>query len=352
VHWIGRAVLLVASLAVSLGFAEIAVRLVAPQAPSWLAIYRRHPTLPFYALEPDVRVAVDTGESHWVVATDADGHRVASEADGASTVCTNLWLGDSFAFGQGVDYEESLIGRVEAASPQAREVNTAVPGYGPVQYRAVLEDLLARGARFATVTVVTFVGNDFHDGVWNKDVEVRDGVVGNEGNLKSWLKLNVHLYRLVSSVYHRLFPAPDSPYAAIDAELADPAAWKGGVLGDGAAVFEREMRRIQELGRSHGAQVRFVVLPTKAAVEALRARAGADRAAGPLLPVATAERMLVSSGADVLDATPPLAARPREPALYFPYDGHLTSEGNRIVAEAVRARWPMACGDAGVASSR
>lgn len=339
--WLGIAVALT-SLALSLGLAELALRLFAPRPPSWLAIYRRHPVLPFYSLLPNLHTTIDTGDAHWVVATDADGFRIGDVAPGESP-CTDLWLGDSFALGHGVNFEQSIVGRFAASAPDSRQVNSAVPGYGPVQYRQVLEHLLAEGRRFDAIYVLSYVGNDFHDALWDKDVGVRDGVVGHQGDWKSYLKTWSHLYRLASAVSHRLGPPAESPYAKIDEELADPKAWEQDFLTRARKTFEAEMARILALGREAGVEPRFVIIPTKAAVAAA-AGAGDDPAssARPLLPVLNARAALEALHAQVFDATPVLA-RNGDERLYLPFDGHLTAEGNRWVAEALLAAFPPRC---------
>jgi hypothetical protein len=256
-------------------------------------------------------------------------------------MCTALWLGDSFAFGHGVDWEDSLVGLVEARVPAVRQVNAAVPGYGPTQYREVLEQLLGEGERFDYVFVVTYVGNDFHDLLWNKDFPVHDGVIGHRGDLKSLLKSHLHIYRLVSAAYHRLAEDPESPYQRTLDELGDPEAWTSGALARAEERFVHEMTRIRDLSLASGADVGFVIVPTREAVAAARDDAPAD-ASGPLLPVSRARSTLAELGAAVFNATEALAADP--PArLYFPFDGHFDREGNRRVADSLVARWTLEC---------
>lgn len=330
--------LLALSAAFSLALGEIAVRIIAPQPPSWLAIYRRHPELPFHALQPAARALVDTGETRWSVATDDEGFRVGDEP-GSGGPCTALWLGDSFAFGHGVDFEDSFVGLVGEAAPDVRPLDTAAPGYGPIQYRQILEVRLRIAEPPDFVYVATFVGNDFHDTVWEKDVEVNEGVLGHAGDWKSSIKTRFQLYRLATKVYHR-FAAPDDPYARVRAEIADPATWEGDFLSQAYETYRNEMARIQELGRENDIPVRFVLLPTKDAV--LAARAGNRSQAGGHLPVSKARGILEVLGAEFLDVTEILAGSSEE-ALYFPFDGHFTPVGNRIVAEAVLRTWPLAC---------
>lgn len=332
--------LVLVSVGLSLLLAEVATRIVAPQAPSWLAIYRRDPALPFFSLMPNLHLAVDTGETHWHVRTDADGFRVG-EAPAGEPRCNALWLGDSFAFGHGVEYEQSIAGQVAAAVPGLRVVNAAVPGYGPVQYRQVLESLLDAGRKFDYVYVLSYVGNDFHDCLWDKDVAVQDGVVGDRGDLKSYVKRHSHLYRLVSSVYHRLAPLEESAYARIDEELADPEQWRRDFLSRAGGKYEEEMAKLQQLASERGIPVRFVILPTQAAVAASRAPAGAP-SSNPRLPVEKALELLERHHAQAFDATDVLAGSADGP-LFFPYDGHLTPAGNRIVAHALLSTWPLAC---------
>src|SRR5690606_15590926 len=57
---------------------EAFLRLAAPQPASWFDVYRRHPTLPFYALQADVDQTIDTGETRWRLLTDGDGFRVSA----------------------------------------------------------------------------------------------------------------------------------------------------------------------------------------------------------------------------------------------------------------------------------
>lgn len=328
------------SIVFSIGMAELALRTFDPQPPSWLAIYRRHPALPFHALQPDVHASIDTGETSWSVATDASGFRVGRERKPAP--CTAVWLGDSFAFGHGVDYEDSFVGLADAGQRDVAQVNTAVPGYGPVQYREILEYLVAQRRHFDFVFVAIYVGNDFHDTIWNKDVVVNDGVLGHERDLKSYLKANVHLYRLATAVYHRLAPVQRSPYEQAVEDLANPDVWANGVLAPALERFTKEVSLIQQIGRENGAEVRFLIIPTDHAVRARRGEATQSSGLEPLLPVEKARQALEATGAEVFDATDALAELPVE-EVYFPFDGHLTPKGNRIVYEGWMEARPVAC---------
>jgi len=253
-----------------------------------------------------------------------------------------LWLGDSYAFGHGVDYEESFIGRADAETPEARHVNAAVAGYGPVQYRQVLEFLVEQGLHFDLLMVVSFVGNDFHDVMRSKDRAVVAGVIGHRGDLKSYVKMNSHLYRLLASVFHRFSTREVSPYQKDRDQLATPAAWDEDFLARAHAGYVEEMSKIQQLARSRGAEAVFVVLPTREAVQAIRGGQDPDSVLQPVLPVERARGVFEEIPADVVDTTSALS-RFAPDEVYFRFDGHLNLKGNRVVAEALLEGAPLSC---------
>jgi SGNH hydrolase-like domain, acetyltransferase AlgX len=316
---------------------EIAVRFVAPQAPSWLDIYRRHPALPLYALQPNVSSRMETGETRWTVISDAEGFRVGRAHAVPDDRPTALWLGDSFVFGNSVDFENSFVGRL-ASDPRRRyrHVNAAVGGYGPTQYRETLEYLLAKGMRPAVVLVGTFLGNDFFDCLADKNLPVRDGVLVLEGGgLKNFLKRRLHLYRLASAAMHRLRPSPMSQ-SNLDRQMADPQAWAAGQLREGEQIYRAEFARIAALCREHGIALAVLVIPYATTVDAVRH--GNGDASGHELPRRHALAAFRELGIRYLDLTPALARRPVTET-YFYYDGHLTSAGHAIVAEAIGSEW-------------
>ena len=116
-----------------------------------------------------------------------------------------LCLGDSFLFGHGVDHEQSFVGRLQHDHVGDMDyVNAGVPGYGPVQYRRVLEYRLQQGPPPDRLLIATFLGNDFQDCVWNKDLPVTDGILGKRASWTDAVKQHSHLYRLATRVYHQL----------------------------------------------------------------------------------------------------------------------------------------------------
>jgi lysophospholipase L1-like esterase len=332
-------VALVLAAFVTIVIGELGVRIAAPQPASWLDVYRRHPTLPFYTLAPHVERLIDTGETRWTVFTDEHGYRVSERAAKAPRPTDNarpvaLVLGDSFTFAQSVDYEDSFAALLEADGP-LRYVNTGVPGYGPVQYRQVLEyELQSRREPPKLLLVATFLGNDFQDCIRNRDLPVHDGVVSDQGNLKSAIKRRSHLYRLVARAYH-LAVARHDESAEVILETFDPEQWNaGGGLHQAVAIYERELARMAAIAKQRAIPMIVIIIPARAGVEALQGRPIAKHLDYDL-PARFVRTRLDALQVPFVDLAPLFARHPVD-KVFFGHDLHFTPYGHRLVADAVR----------------
>jgi lysophospholipase L1-like esterase len=115
--------------------------------------------------QPDIDRRFVTASFDVTVTHDADGlrtcglrHRIAGDIDYEGEV---VWiLGDSFAWGWGVDDEHTVAGVLNRAAGRERIYRSlGVPGYGTLQQYLALKDRLEAGQRPDRV-VVHFVGND------------------------------------------------------------------------------------------------------------------------------------------------------------------------------------------------
>jgi glycosyltransferase involved in cell wall biosynthesis len=330
-RWWVKPLLSLATMLMMLPLMEIAVRVVAPQPASWLAIYRRHPALPTYSYQSNASATLDTGESRWTVHTDENGFRVGGQPAPPDDRPIALWLGDSFTFGYGVDYEDSFVGRL-ARDPQRRyrHVNAAVGGHGPIQYRQMLEYLLDQGVRPQVVLLATFLGNDFLDCVESKDIPVRDGILGNEGGLKSLLKQRFHLYRLATRAVHQL------PAGRLGLDGGGPPTARS--PDEAEMIYRREFERLAALCRAHGIEMAVLVIPWPVTADAAEPpgtpspRRDESRERGYALST------FRDLGIRYLDLTSFLAPYPAREVCFY-YDRHFTPRGHRLVAEALRREW-------------
>ncbi|MEK6675430.1 MAG: hypothetical protein AABZ47_07220 [Planctomycetota bacterium] len=317
------------------GFCELALRLLAPQPPSWLDVYRRHPALALYTLQPNVERLVDTGESRWTVRTDADGFRASKQLYSRGPIV--LCLGDSFMFGHGVEHDQSVVGLLQSsAETTTRYINASVPGYGPIQYKQVLEYLIGTGIRPRRLLIGTYVGNDFHDCAWQKDAQVKNGVLGNRGDLRSAIKMNSHLYRLLSKGYHHFVRGQDEAFQFQDAmEIAKN--WEDGLLKKATSAYRENFQQIATICRDHSIELVVLGIPHRKAVETRNAMKTPDR--DPDLPMHHAEKIFADLSISFVDLTGALAQH-EAADVYLRHDGHLTPLGHRVIAEFLVERFP------------
>jgi hypothetical protein len=327
----------VAALLTAMFLAEILLRSLAPQPQSTLDIYVRHPRLPIYALRPNAETAFSNGESRWSVQTDASGFRIRTGPphgkEGARK--TILILGGTNTFGYDVNYEQTFAGLLEEASLDAHVINAAVPIYGPVQYRMVLEDLLSKGLRPDLILVGFCPGTDFAHALSSKDVMPHDGYLESNLGARGFIKKSTHIYRFVASTFHRALTGGDPSDMASERPLFVEEEWQRPPLSLAVDRVREEARRIQNLAASHSARLVFVMVPTAAMVSSERANK-ASGLADPLdLPSLHTEAIFRGLGIDVIDTTPAIATLPSG-TTHYRFDRHLTPQAHRMIYEELR----------------
>ena len=73
-----------------------------------------------------------------------------------------LHVGDSLAYGFGVERPDTFVSRLQALEPDVEHVNASMPGIAPDAYLALLRAWTAR-ARFDEVVLYLFTDNDLRD---------------------------------------------------------------------------------------------------------------------------------------------------------------------------------------------
>lgn len=159
-----RFLMMLASSFFTLLFLEIVVRLFSPQQ---LIVLRPDVFMSVEGLgfrhQPNVNTIINTGERDVLLITDENGYRIRP---GKLTEATYriLALGDSYLAALQVNYEQTLIARLEdqlsnATGETVLIVNTGVGGYNPNHYRLVAQAELPR-ADYDLVLVFVYMAND------------------------------------------------------------------------------------------------------------------------------------------------------------------------------------------------
>lgn len=353
---LARLLLVAFSLAVSLGIAEVAVRVVRPQAVMTVSRGLYEPDPPRrYRLRPGFRGRVgNQAEYDTAVSIDRLGMRggeVGPKAPGAIRI---LALGDSFTFGVGAREEQTWPARLQeslrALGLPVEVLNAGAPGFGIPDEVAWFERY-GRELRPDLVIVAAFLANDLQDASPDQPkVQVVDGalvVPGETGGLRRWLYYHSHLFRLFKSsvlegpLRSRLGLREPWAVRELRSEQALYSEHPPAELMRGAEATDRA---VAELARA-GVPAVAVLIPSLPQVDPRKWHAvlqqlgfaAADAARlDPRRPNRLFESIFARHGLPVLDLAPGFAAEIRQGrSLYYPVDQHLTPEGYDRMARAV-----------------
>ena len=260
-----------------------------------------------------------------------------------------LFIGDSFAYGIGVDHEQTLPSRLEArfaeAGRAAEVMNFGMPGNGaPPGYAILLDDAIARGFAARTVVVSVFVGNDFYPSVLTqhapKPAAPPPGATEGSG---SWLAhwRSFQLLKLRVSQSARLVGWSLTLGRLLGVSLYDSA---------GTYVFLREQTPEQEalfreiLGHighmkqrcdETGRRMFAVIIPNRIQVE------NQDALSGGVYDAARPHRDMLRYCEELripcLDLLPVLtdAYQQGGEPLFFPVDRHPNPRGYRLIGDTI-----------------
>ena len=81
------------------------------------------------------------------VFTDENGYRVSGKKRKKKKDSSVIFLGDSFTYGLGLNYEKTIVGFLENKNINYQLINLAVPGYSPLILKFKLRKLLESGIR-------------------------------------------------------------------------------------------------------------------------------------------------------------------------------------------------------------
>lgn len=301
-----------------------------------------------YRLKPDQTKLSRTPSYRCTIHTNALGLRDAAPGPRPLTHPYLAWLGDSATFGNGVDYEDSFVGRFGAlASPRGLEVvNLAVGGHHLAEQEAVLQDFLARAPRPPERVVVVFTPQllALFEQRHHDLFELNGYLYPRHGWLGAYLSITlgdasaawVFFRDGVRRVQARLGASPRQAAAGIlaiydrEAPQASPEVTRR---------LEARLARLDEAIRAAGAAPVHVYLPTTADLrsgELLRvsglpaARFDLDRYRAAL------RRESEAAGVPLVDLTARLAAAQASGAgLGFMQDMHYNPTGHRVIAEGL-----------------
>ena len=310
----------------ALFLAEGAIRIIAQQAIT-VDMY-----IPDDQVEKRIRPNLDVhvslpGVYEYTVHTDSAGFRIPATKREEKAEPLVIVLGDSFAFGVGVEEEESFVGRLRLSlDGQARVINAGVPGTGLTAQLALYEfslrslepDLLVLSAYandVADCIRMQFYRSDPNGGAEYVETTLPFDVQRPPA-LVRWFLSWSHLYTLA---HHRLGSVEHEKKRPAEAWETPPAT---GVEGE--VLFLSCFSRLLELCEEHQTAVVVVALPDRKGLEH-----GRNSIAELLSTVEDPLRFTL------IDPSPNLARADDESSIWFS-EGHFDRRGHAAVHAALR----------------
>ncbi len=275
--------------------------------------------------------------------TDQFGMR-KSAAQKASVNRRVLVLGDSFTFGLGVNDDETFVSILNGSQEEVRYINAGVPGFSPDQ-QILWMNAAIKMSLPDEILFVVYLGNDLID-------------LGRPYPLQAeYAKPYVTMDETGQLNFANLpVPAARKPDSIAELTLQDivlPGSerrlWSGSRLvallrenlTSKNVQLEPELTKhmqpslalfnalLVRLATEQGPLLRFVLLPGASLVK----KPGSLSARYQQLVREKLAYLIQAQGFEVIDLTPALLGH-TAPA-YFPNDGHLTTDGHRLVAGAL-----------------
>lgn len=338
-------IVLAACSAVSIPAAEAAFRLLGTRpADPTVAVFR-----PFgrqsYRNAPGADTVEDWASGPFRIRTDSFGLRCGADGTPAADrerALDLLVIGDSQAFGLGVDYEKSVVGTMhELARAQGRSIgNAAIGGHFLRNQIELAQSLHDEGLRFRRVAYLMSSGRvQDPEGYATAHVDPSGALYlappDARARVRTWLRTNLAMYKIVRAAWHNQFASrerdPDLPLAVYAREK----------IPGYTANWRAEMVRFRDWAASCGAEAVLVYLPETFDLDVesvVRARGEADGRYDGRAPFEVCRVACAEAGVPLVDASPALVSRKAAGLrLDLVTDYHYDADTSRAVGEIVWA---------------
>ena len=245
-------------------------------------------------------------------------------------------VGDSVAFGVGVEFEQTAAALLASALPEFRIYNSAVIGYGVNDYRNVATTFLPRFADTINQVMVLFCLNDVSV---VSAANIRATMARAAVPVKLSAGIDVQSLKEISfiSSMNDYLRSRSSLYVLVRGALTDPQTryWHN-ELGNYRKLSEAALAEILDpinhiagLFNAGGVSFTVFVLPFAGQMETGESR----------LPQQKLGEFFGSRGIDYVDLLPRFRAGKNPDRNFLPFDPmHLSPEGHRVLFQAMRER--------------
>lgn len=302
---------------IALGLMEGLTRLFFPAFDPSGRFEFRHKAGPLWLGQPGVaqRQVKNTGD--YDVAVRINRHGLRDTRDIAEATAGDLVVvGDSFAWGWGVEAEERFSDRLQTLTGR-RTFNLTTPT-NIAGYEALLDYAKSLGAKIGQVVMAVCLENDL--GVYGTADELADDPAA---GWKEWLAERSAAYLLLTTVVHQ---TPWLNALAVRAGVIIPNLEGISKNDHEPEAIESSAEKLQELSKRY--RLLVVLIPSRA-LWVGENRAVEDRVHKDLVTA------LVKRGVAVLDLRPLFEKGGAPLSYHFANDGHWIAGGHALAAEAI-----------------
>lgn len=271
-------------------------------------------------------------------------------------------LGDSFAWGFGVENEETFASVLESLGDNRETLNFGANGYSNVQEIVRFE---SEGLKYRPDWAVLFVTwNDLEDNFDDKRggrpiVEVegeRIRIINSpvrrpwKSHPKQWLRHNSRIFGLLEYAnevvkwrmreWRSRSKVPSKRRSPTDFSMREIYGSPGLSMDDAWRALEHLLTRLQSGARGAGGRLLVTYVPTREAVNAsaFSTQFGSDPDLDWNRPAHRLSRLCAELGIPYIDLLTAFRDSPESPDLFLRKDGHWSAEGHAVAARHVSRR--------------
>lgn len=256
----------------------------------------------FYDLKPNciAKEKIVKTAKHYKVLTDESGNRYSGEKRNKSNENLIVFLGDSFTYGVGLEYEKTFVHKIEKFNKKYTVLNLAVPSYSPTAHLYQLEKLIEKKIYPKKVILVvdltdvsdeagrwesknkkpSLIGNYWEFELLNKSKKKhsdkwREFKYNNFKGSKQLINYINNFTRLVKIKFKKKIDKDYSElgitrmgdFTYIEFEKLDQKWWLPHGVNGGLKKIENNIKKISKLAKKNNAEFYIVIYPWAVTLE-------------------------------------------------------------------------------------
>ena len=269
-----------------------------------------------------------------------------------------VFLGDSFTYGFGLNYEDSVVGNLQKKNTKHQFINMGVPGYSPLILKHKLKNFIELGSRPKKIFYLLDL-TDVHDesNRWVKLKNINYPVISDASvseeikkvfNFKKHFKMSRLLVYNLNKFFRNIrkdfkikeFEKEDKligksgwgNFTYTDASLLDKEFWKLNDFNYGIEQIKKNIKDISDISKDINSEFYIVIYPWAETLEYGEESFSWQNFSQELCDFTTCTK-LINAFPSFMKVKNSYAYWKKE--IYFLQDIHFNAKGNKMLAEVI-----------------